>query len=82
MQRLPLGKVLGSTTVTWGVILILTPACTSFSGIAANRFFLGCAEAVVNPGFVLVMSMWYKSQEQPLRLEVSIAIATAIQFHS
>lgn len=25
-------------------------------------------EAVVNPGFVLVMSMWYKGDEQPLRL--------------
>ena len=47
-----------------------TPACTNFAGIAANRFMLGLVEAAVNPGFVLVMSMWYTSKEQPLRLEI------------
>lgn len=34
-----------------------------------NRFLLGTFEAVVNPGFVLIMGMWYTSPEQPLRLE-------------
>lgn len=47
-----------------------TPACTSFAGIATNRFFLGLTEAVVNPAFVLIMSIWYTSPEQPLRLEI------------
>lgn len=46
-----------------------TPACSSFAGIATNRFFLGVTEAVVNPAFVLIMSIWYTSPEQPLRLE-------------
>ena len=46
-----------------------TPACTNFAGIAANRFLLGLTEAIVNPGFVLVMSIWYTAAEQPLRLE-------------
>jgi hypothetical protein len=58
IQRLPLGKVLGTTTIIWGIILITTPACTSFAGIAANRFLLGFFESVVNPGFVLIMSIW------------------------
>lgn len=49
--------------------MMTTPACTSFAGIATNRFFLGAMEAVVNPGFVLLMSMWYTVKEQPLRLE-------------
>jgi hypothetical protein len=31
---------------------------------------LGAIEATVNPGFVLMMSMWYTSAEQPLRLEI------------
>jgi hypothetical protein len=34
-----------------------------------NRFLLGLLESTVNPGFVLIMSMWYTSAEQPLRLE-------------
>jgi hypothetical protein len=69
MQRLPVGKFLGFTGISWGIILMTTPACTSFAGIAVNRFMLGLVEAAVNPGFVLVMSMWYTAKEQPLRLE-------------
>ena len=69
MQRLPIAKVLGFTTIAWGIILITTPACTNFAGIAANRFILGALEAAINPGFVLIMSMWYTAAEQPLRLE-------------
>ncbi|EMC94293.1 hypothetical protein BAUCODRAFT_36764 [Baudoinia panamericana UAMH 10762] len=69
LQRLPLAKVIGATTLGWGVILITTPACYNFTGIAINRFLLGAVEATVNPGFVLVMSIWYTSAEQPLRLE-------------
>ncbi|ESZ96313.1 putative MFS transporter [Sclerotinia borealis F-4128] len=70
LQRLPIGKVLSLTTIAWGVILITTPACVSFGGIATNRFLLGAVEATVNPGFVLLMSMWYTAAEQPLRLEI------------
>lgn len=69
LQKLPTGKFLSITTIAWGGLLMTTPACHNFAGIAANRFLLGMFEAVVNPGFVLVMSMWYTSNEQPLRLE-------------
>jgi MFS family permease len=55
--------------IVWGGLLMTTPACYNFAGIAINRFLLGLVEAVVNPGFVLLMSMWYTSKEQPLRLE-------------
>jgi len=70
LQRLPIGKVLSYTTLAWGVILITTPACSSFAGIAVNRFLLGAVESAINPGFVLVMSMWYTAREQPFRLEI------------
>ncbi|SMR59918.1 unnamed protein product [Zymoseptoria tritici ST99CH_3D1] len=69
MQKLPTGKFLSSTVLCWGVILMTTPACHNFAGMAANRFLLGFVEAAVNPGFVILMGMWYKSSEQPLRLE-------------
>ncbi|TVY73559.1 putative transporter, partial [Lachnellula suecica] len=70
LQRLPVGKFLSIATIVWGTILITTPACVNFGGIATNRFLLGAIEATVNPGFVLMMSMWYTSAEQPLRLEI------------
>ncbi|KAJ4303725.1 hypothetical protein N0V90_002626 [Kalmusia sp. IMI 367209] len=69
LQRLPIAKFLGFATLGWGIILMTTPACHNFAGIATNRFFLGLLESTVNPGFVLIMSMWYTSAEQPLRLE-------------
>lgn len=50
------------------MLTIVTPACKNFAGLAVNRFLLGCSEAVVNPGFVLVLSMWWRQDEQPMRL--------------
>jgi MFS family permease len=55
--------------IVWGGLLMTTPACHNFAGIAINRFLLGMVEAVVTPGFVLMMGMWYTTEEQPLRLE-------------
>ncbi len=69
MQRFPVGRFVSLTTIAWGVILLTTPACSSFAGMATNRFLLGFFEAAINPGFVLIMSLWYTTTEQPLRLE-------------
>lgn len=33
--------------------MITTPACTSFAGMATNRFLLGSFEAVINPGMTV-----------------------------
>ncbi|KAE9364998.1 allantoate permease [Stipitochalara longipes BDJ] len=68
LQRLPTGKFIGSSAIVWGILMLVTPACRNFAGIAVVRFLLGMSEAVINPGFVLIMSMFYKKDEQPLRL--------------
>ncbi|ERS98986.1 hypothetical protein HMPREF1624_04181 [Sporothrix schenckii ATCC 58251] len=68
LQRYPAGRFLGASMLGWSVLLLTTPACRNFAGIATNRFLLGVTEAVVNPGFVLILSMWYTRDEQPLRL--------------
>ncbi|ORY67804.1 major facilitator superfamily domain-containing protein [Pseudomassariella vexata] len=70
LQKLPIGRFVSITTILWGIILMTTPGCTSFAGIATNRFLLGLTEAVVNPAFVWIMSIWYTAAEQPLRLEI------------
>lgn len=57
------------TSIVWGGLLMTTPACHNFPGIAANRLVLGIVESTVNPGFVLMMGIWYTTKEQPLRLE-------------
>ncbi|KIN06758.1 hypothetical protein OIDMADRAFT_36562 [Oidiodendron maius Zn] len=73
LQHLPIGRLLSASTLCWGIILITTPACKSFAGLATNRFLLGAFESAVNPGFVLLMSMWYTTSEQPLRIEAYYA---------
>lgn len=79
LQRLPTGRLISTTIICWGIVLICSPACTNFAGLAVNRFLLGAFESAVNPGFVLLMSIWYTTNEQPLRLEAyysTIGIAT------
>ena len=37
------------------------------SGLWAARFFLGFVEAAIAPGMTMIISMWYKREEQPIR---------------
>ncbi|OCF41073.1 allantoate permease [Kwoniella heveanensis CBS 569] len=68
LQRLPLSKTMGSSIFIWGGLLMCMAAPRQFGGAAAIRFLLGCAEALVTPGFVLLVSRFYKREEQPLRV--------------
>ncbi|KAM3453799.1 hypothetical protein MY3296_003460 [Beauveria thailandica] len=67
MVRLPTGKTIAASIFFWGCVLILTPLCFNSAGLLANRFFLGVTEAAVAPGLGVLISMWYKRSEQPLR---------------
>jgi len=51
----------------WGIIAILTPVCTTYTGILVQRFFLGFMESGVSPAFILMTSMWYKKSEVAFR---------------
>ena len=44
-QRFPTGKCCSAYIAIWGVVLILTPLCTSYEGLLAQRFVLGFFEA-------------------------------------
>lgn len=46
---------------------MLTSVCFNSAGLLANRFFLGVSEAAIAPGLSVVVAMWYKRAEQPLR---------------
>ncbi|KAM5350021.1 hypothetical protein ACJ41O_006526 [Fusarium nematophilum] len=67
LVRLPVAKVLTVSMLIWGGILMLTAVCTNPAGLMANRFFLGVAEAAMAPGLTMMIAMWYKRSEQPLR---------------
>ncbi|RAL08366.1 putative MFS allantoate transporter [Aspergillus homomorphus CBS 101889] len=67
MVRFPLGKYLACTYIVWAVVLACHAATTNITGLMVARFFLGCTEASVSPGFSLLTSLWYRTSEQPLR---------------
>lgn len=64
IQRVPIAKYLGINIVLWGSVLALHAACKNFAGIVAVRTLLGIFEAVCQPSFLVMSSMWYKREEQ------------------
>lgn len=68
--RVPLAKTCAAIVLVWGICCILTVACTNYEGFVAQRFFLGLLESAVSPAFVAVTALWYKPQEQAVRLGI------------
>ncbi|OAP59572.1 hypothetical protein AYL99_06870 [Fonsecaea erecta] len=67
-QKLPVGKYLASTVIIWGAVVMLTVCCKSYQGLLVQRFFLGISECSIAPAFVIITAMWWKKNEQPLRM--------------
>ncbi|EJT98403.1 MFS general substrate transporter [Dacryopinax primogenitus] len=67
LQRLPLAKFTAFNIVVWGIVLACMAGTTNFAGLMVVRFFLGVFEASVSPGFALLMSQWYRVNEQGVR---------------
>jgi MFS family permease len=49
------------------MLLIVHCVCKNFAGLVTVRLLLGVFEACVTPCLLLVVGMWYKRSEQPLR---------------
>ncbi|KAK0662907.1 putative transporter [Lasiodiplodia hormozganensis] len=64
IQRVPIAKYLSINIVLWSATLALHAACTNFGSILAVRTLLGIFEAVCQPSFLVMSSMWYKREEQ------------------
>ncbi|CAI7654678.1 hypothetical protein N7533_011042 [Penicillium manginii] len=58
---------LGFFIFAWGVCVVMTNFCVSFTGLMINRFVLGALESVVAPCFVVITADWYTPKEQPIR---------------
>ncbi|CAG8949457.1 hypothetical protein HYFRA_00007687 [Hymenoscyphus fraxineus] len=64
IQRLPIAKYLGISIILWGTTLALHAVSKNFVTILVLRTLLGIFEAVCQPAFVVLSSMWYKREEQ------------------
>ncbi|KAG9256611.1 major facilitator superfamily domain-containing protein [Emericellopsis atlantica] len=67
MTKVPIGKYIGVCLTLWGISLCFMGLCHNFAGLATIRFLLGVFEAAVLPCMMLLNSMWYRKEEQPLR---------------
>ncbi|KAM6495951.1 MFS general substrate transporter [Amanita muscaria] len=67
-QKLRAAKYLGVNVVVWGVLLMLHAATTSFGGFFVLRFLLGMFALCVAPILILIVSMFYKKNEQASRI--------------
>ncbi|KAH7137531.1 vitamin H transporter [Dactylonectria estremocensis] len=67
MVRWQVGKTIALSIFVWGGVLLATAGCRNAKGLLAVRFFLGVTESAIAPGLSVVVSMWYKRSEQPLR---------------
>lgn len=64
IQRVPIAKMLGSSIIIWGTVLALHATCKNFTHLVIVRVLLGIFEAVCQPAFLVLSSMWYKREEQ------------------
>ncbi|KAH7887847.1 MFS general substrate transporter, partial [Phlebopus sp. FC_14] len=67
-QKLRLAKYLSANIIVWGIVLICHGAANSFSTFFALRFILGMCESCVAPILILVISMFYRKDEQATRI--------------
>ncbi|KAK7695716.1 hypothetical protein QCA50_000352 [Cerrena zonata] len=67
-QKLRVAKYLGANIVIWGIILMLHAVTASFGAFFALRVLLGMCESCVAPILILIISMFYKKDEQATRI--------------
>ncbi|KAJ7276323.1 MFS general substrate transporter [Mycena haematopus] len=67
-QKLRIAKYLGANICFWGIFLMLHSVGTSFGTFFALRFIMGMCEACVAPILIIIISMFYKKNEQASRI--------------
>lgn len=68
MQRSPPAYYLAFNIFMWGALLMAQAAAHNFGGLLALRVLSGAFEAIADPAFMLITSMYYTRAEQPSRI--------------
>ncbi|KAK2627007.1 hypothetical protein QTJ16_004182 [Diplocarpon rosae] len=68
MQRCRPGWYLSFNIFMWGALLMAQAAAKNFTSLAILRIFSGAFEAIADPAFMLITSMYYTRAEQPSRI--------------
>jgi MFS family permease len=59
LQKSPAATYLGFNIFMWGALLMAQAASHNFATLLALRFLSGAAEAIADPAFMLITSMFY-----------------------
>ena len=70
ISKIPIAKYLGFCLVAEGIVVACHAACTDFTGLLIARCLLGVFEAAVQPSLVLIIVMWYRRDEQVIRVSL------------
>ncbi|KAL0574003.1 hypothetical protein V5O48_007947 [Marasmius crinis-equi] len=68
MQQSPTAKYLAINIFMWGVLLMAQAASKNFVQLAVLRILSGAFEAIADPAFMLITTMFYTRSEQPSRI--------------
>lgn len=68
MQRCPPAWYLAFNIFLWGVLLMCQAAAQKFLTLTMLRVLSGAFEAIADPAFKLITSMFYTREEQPSRI--------------
>ncbi|KAF9247583.1 hypothetical protein DTO013E5_4687 [Penicillium roqueforti] len=78
LQKVPAVPFFAFNVLCWGVLEMCMAACTSFGGLFVCRFLLGGCESLLIPAVTLVVSMWYRPEEQPKRNSIILNVVAPI----
>ena len=67
IHRLPAGKYIASCSMCWSIMTLCIAACHNWAGLMVLRFLMGVFEAIIFPGATLLISVFWKKSEQPIR---------------
>jgi MFS family permease len=68
MQRSPPALYLSFNIFMWGALLMAQAAARNFAGLLALRILSGAFEAIADPAFMLITTMFFTREEQPSRI--------------
>jgi MFS family permease len=70
ISKAPLAKYLGFCMMCEGFVVASHAACVNFTGLIIGRCLLGIFEAACQPCLVLISVMWYRKEEQVVRIPI------------
>ncbi|KAF4125985.1 transporter [Geosmithia morbida] len=78
IHRLPAAKYLSACSMCWSLMTLCIAACHNWAGLMVLRFLMGMFEAIISPGTTLIISVFWKKSEQPIRNAIILSVFSSV----